>query len=83
MGPFRRRRVLVLDKISFSWMKDNVDKFNRFSKDSNAVFKEGGFIRKGVAGDHQTLLTSEQRQAILDRARSELEPECLEFLHLQ
>jgi len=46
------------------------------------LFKPGGFIRKGKTGDHKTKLSADQEQKILQKARDELEPACLEYLNI-
>ena len=70
-------RVLTL--CSFEWMKANSIRFARQSDSGEAVFKPGGFIRKGQVGDGKTILSTEQEKRILDKARERLTPDCLAF----
>eukprot|EP01090_Pellita_catalonica_P016632 TRINITY_DN4815_c0_g1_i1.p1 TRINITY_DN4815_c0_g1~~TRINITY_DN4815_c0_g1_i1.p1 ORF type:complete len:322 (+),score=47.40 TRINITY_DN4815_c0_g1_i1:53-967(+) len=62
----------ILEFTSFQWMKSNLAKYNQcpFSKNKIKLWKEGQFIRKGQVGDHKTLLSAEQEQRVLDKARS-------------
>lgn len=73
--------VRVREYISFQWMKANAGKFATHF-DGKPAFKPGKFIRKGAVGDHAGSLSSAQERAILDRARAELEPQCIAFLGL-
>ncbi len=75
-------RARSIEHASFAWMKAHADKFTRFSKDGPSSFKDGTFIRKGKVGGHESELTPEQANAILDRARADLPPECLAYLGL-
>ena len=70
----------VLEFCSFGWMKENANRFTRHGTGKESSFKPGGFIRKGVTGDYKSLLTEAHQQAILDKAASMLQPECLKFL---
>jgi LPS sulfotransferase NodH len=73
-------RARVLEYSSFPWMKAHSDKFTRMSTDGPQTVKEGQFIRKGEVGRAEEELTPAQSEAILARARAELEPECLRWL---
>jgi hypothetical protein len=75
-------RARAIEHSSFAWMKANQGKFTRMSKDAPTVFKDGTFIRQGKVGGHSAELTSEQSNALLERARTDLPRECLEYLGL-
>lgn len=72
----------VLEYCSFGWMKTHNDKFTLNETTGEHSFKPGTFIRKGEVGDGKTLLTPELELLILERARQELEPECLTYLQI-
>ena len=74
------QKAQVLEYSSFDWMKAHDDKFSGQTGSGSASFKPGQFIRQGKVGAYQELLTPELEKKILDRARAELEPECLRFL---
>ncbi len=67
--------------ISFEWMKAHSNKFTE-NTEGRSFFKPGGFIRKGQVGDHKSKLSPEQESLILEKAHTELEPDCLAFLGL-
>jgi hypothetical protein len=73
-------RTRVLEYSSFPWMKAHSEKFTRMSTGGPETVKEGQFIRRGETGRTDEDLTSAQSEAILARARAELEPECLRYL---
>lgn len=75
-------RQRVLEYCSFGWMKQHADRFATRLPSGRPSFKPKTFIRKGGSGDHATLLSAEQAQAIVDRARRELPADCIEFLGL-
>ncbi len=77
------QRERVLEYSSFSWMKNNAERFTRFSNSAESNFMPGGFIRKGQVGDYHNLLSPEQEEQILKMAEAELEPQCLDFLELK
>lgn len=77
----QRKRVLTL--CSFEWMKANTIRFARQTGTGEAIFKPGGFIRKGVIGDGKAKLTTEQEKRILDKARERLTPDCLAFFGIE
>lgn len=70
----------VLHYCSFEWMRANSERFRRLSGEGKLHFKPGTFIRKGAVGDHKNLLSSEQEQRILTKAREMLKPDCLAFI---
>lgn len=70
----------VLKYCSFEWMKQHNDKFVARDENQESFFQPNSFIRKGVSGDHKSLLSDAQAQMILDRANQELEKECMEFI---
>lgn len=74
------KQTEILRLCSFEWMKENVSKFNRFSKEKPPTFKPDGFIRRGKVGDHAQELSEEQQKRIIDKAKATLPPECLEFV---
>ena len=76
------QKAKVLEYSSFDWMKAHDQKFSGQTGSGKASFKPGQFIRQGKVGAHKDLLTTELEKKILDRARAELEPECLRFLGL-
>lgn len=73
----QRKRILIL--CSFEWMKANTIRFARQGSTDKAIFKPGGFIRKGQVGDGKTVLTPEQELRIFNKARERLTPDCLAF----
>ena len=75
-------RATVLQLCSFEWMKINSLKFSQHDENGVSYFIKDSFIRKGVVGEHKTLLSSSQENQILDRARNELPQECVNFLGL-
>lgn len=77
-----QQRKHVLSYCSFDWMKANTEKFTRQLGSDKPLFKPGGFIRKGKTGDHKTKLSAEQEDRILQKARNELEPDCLRYLDI-
>ncbi|MDH5650163.1 MAG: sulfotransferase domain-containing protein, partial [Gammaproteobacteria bacterium] len=80
LTPLQRKNVL--EYCSFAWMKTNADRFGNHEGKSRPTFQPGTFIRKGVVGDYQSMLSEQQEQRILDKARRELEPDCLTYLEL-
>ena len=77
------QRRSVLHYCSFEWMRENVDKFSRQNSQQKVTFKPHGFIRKGRVGDHEKLMSPEQSRRILEKAHQQLEPNCINFLHLK
>lgn len=75
-GQFQR----AMEYSSFAWMKQHSDKFARQLGSERPIFKPGGFIRKGVVGDHQGKLSPVQAQRIMDKAASTLPDDCLKFV---
>ncbi len=73
----QRRHILTL--CSFQWMKANTIRFARQGSSKEAIFKPGGFIRKGQVGEGKATLSAEQEARILNKARERLTPECLDF----
>ena len=67
---------------SFDWTKAHDDKFPGQTGSGKPSFKPGQFIRQGKVGAYKDLLTPELEKKLLDRARAELEPECLRFLEI-
>ena len=63
-------------------MKAHDEKFSSQGDTDKPLFKPGQFIRQGKVGKHREIMTPEQEQRILDKAREMLEPECLLFLEL-
>jgi hypothetical protein len=74
-----QQRTRVLSLCSFEWMKANTARFAQHTSTGEAMFKPGGFIRKGQVGDGKTTLTPEQESRIFDKARERLTPDCLAF----
>lgn len=74
------RRQRVLEYCSFGWMKQHAEKFTGRFPDGTPMFKPRTFIRKGLVGDHKTLLQPHHERMILERAARDLTPECLAFL---
>jgi len=77
----------VLEYSSFDWMKTHDEKFsnqgaNDQGENKTQVFKQGKFIRQGKVGKYRELMSDEQEQRILEKAKNMLEPECLRFLEL-
>jgi hypothetical protein len=79
-SPEQRKRALEYS--SFKWMKAHDEKFSSQGDTDKPLFKPGQFIRQGKVGKHREIMTPEQEQRILDKAREMLEPECLIFLEL-
>ncbi len=76
------QKAKVLEYSSFAWMKAHDDKFSGQSESGKPSFRPGQFIRQGKVGAYRDLMTPELEKKILDRARAELEPECLRFLEI-
>ena len=76
----REQRQRAIEYSSFDWMKAHADKFTRQLAMKEHTFRPGGLIRKGRTGSYKTLLSAEQEQRILAKAREMLTPECLTFL---
>ncbi|MFV2005274.1 MAG: sulfotransferase domain-containing protein, partial [Gammaproteobacteria bacterium] len=77
----------VLEYSSFDWMKTHDEKFsnqgaNDQGENKTQVFKHGKFIRQGKVGKYRELMSDEQEQRVLEKAKNMLEPECLRFLEL-
>lgn len=72
----------VIEYSSFAWMKSHDEKFSNQVDGKRSTFKPGKFIRQGKVGSHKEMLSAAQEKSILDKARQELEPECLHFLEL-
>jgi hypothetical protein len=77
------QKAQVLEYGSFDWMKAHDDKFSGQTGSGKSSFKPGRFIRQGKVGAYKDLLTPELEKKILDRAHSELDPECLRFLEIE
>ncbi len=87
-----KQKERVLEHISFDWMKAHDEKFsgqgghsqgtNNKGNNKNPVFKPGKFIRQGKVGSYRELMTDEQEQRILQKAKDWLKPDCLRFLEL-
>jgi len=75
-------RPAVLEYCSFAWMRKHRSKFVTRFENGESMFQPEGFIRKGQVGDHKNLLSAKQEQMILDRAKSELPEDCLQFIGL-
>lgn len=78
--PQALERALQLS--SFQWMKANSERFAGRDDDGRPLFRPGGFIRKGEAGDYKSRLSAAQESRILQRCRDELPPDCLLYLDL-
>jgi hypothetical protein len=78
-----QQRTRVLEYSSFAWMKAHDEKFSSQGDGDRPIFKPGQFIREGEVGKHREMMTPEQEQRILDKAREMLEPDCLLFLDLE
>jgi len=76
------QKETVIEYSSFEWMKRHDEKFSSQGDSGKPQFKPGQFIRQGMVGKHQEIMTKEQEQRILDKAHEMLEPECLKFLEL-
>ncbi len=72
----------ALQLSSFTWMKQNSDRFAARDGAGRLLFKSGQFIRKGEVGDYQTLLTPEHEARIIDKAQQTLSAEALVFFRL-
>lgn len=72
----------VAEYSGFPWMKANSHRFVGRNPDGSPMFRPGGFIRKGEAGDHKAHLSPAQEARILDRCRAELPADCLAYLGL-
>lgn len=78
----QEQKQKVLEYSSFDWMRENNDKFVTRFENGESMFKPKGFIRKGQVGDHKNLMTPDQEEKIIDRARKEIPEECLRYLDL-
>lgn len=77
------QKAHALEYSSFEWMKAHDEKFSGQGTRKQAFFKPGTFIRQGKVGGYHTLMSAEQEQRILDKAKNMLEPACLTFLGLE
>lgn len=78
------QRSIVLHYVSFDWMKTHDEKFSsQGASRKQSSFKPGTFIRQGKIGSYRELMTAEQEQRILDKARDWLQPDCLAYLELE
>ncbi|MFV9616843.1 MAG: hypothetical protein ACNYZG_12865, partial [Gammaproteobacteria bacterium] len=57
-------------------------KFSSQGPRKGPVFKAGKFIRQGKVGKYHDLMSPEQEQRILNKAKNMLEPACLSHLDL-
>ena len=76
------QRNRALEYSSFAWMKAHDEKFSNQGDSGKPVFKPGQFIRQGKVGKHREIMSPEQEQRVLDKAREMLDHECLQFLEL-
>ncbi len=72
----------VIEYSSFNWMKAHDEKFSAQGGKGKSVFKPGKFVRQGKVGGYRELMTAEQEEKILAKAKQMLEPECMKFLEL-
>ena len=72
----------VVEYSSFAWMKAHDEKFSSQGPKKGPVFKAGTFIRQGKIGKYHDLMSPEQEQRILNKAKDMLEPSCLTYLDL-
>ncbi len=77
-----KQKARALEYSSFEWMKAHDEKFSSQGARKEPVFKPGTFIRQGKVDSYRNLMTDEQEQRILDKAKDMLEPACLDFLEL-
>jgi len=78
-----KQKEKVLEYSSFDWMKAHDQKFSGQGSSRNTrIFKPGKFIRQGKVGKYHDLMSPEQEQRILEKAKIMLEPECLKFLEI-
>jgi hypothetical protein len=78
----------VLKHCSFEWMKEHEDKFNITTigfrgTDGSLItpLEPKVMLRSGRVGEHEGVLTHEQRRRIYESARACIEdPECLQWL---
>jgi len=77
------QKARALEYSSFDWMKQHEEKFSRQNATSERLFKPGKFIREGKVGDHRNLMTAQQKKKVLDKAREQLDAQCLGFLELK
>lgn len=78
----KEQKTRVLKYASFDWMKAHSEKFMIHGGHEKPMFKPGGFIRKGQVGDYVNKMSEDQQERILERARVDLDPDCLVFLGL-
>ncbi len=81
ISPEQRKRAIEYS--SFAWMKAHDEKFSSQGDGDKPVFKPGQFIREGKVGKYREMMTPDQEERVLDKAREMLEPECLLFLELE
>ncbi len=78
----KEHKETVLEYSSFDWMKAHDEKFSQQMQSSSPLFKPSQFIRQGKVGSYKELLTPDLERRIMERARAELETECLTYLGL-
>jgi len=79
--PSKRKNIIA--NCTFDWMKSNAEKFVPRGQSNRPEYNIPGFIRKGIVGDHRTLMSSSQTDSILERVRNTLDIECIKFLGLE
>jgi len=76
------QRQIIVENCSFDWMKKNVHRFNRQGKSKDSLFKPDGFVKKGKIGEGKKVLTEEQQNKIINKAKETLDDDCLKFLDI-
>jgi len=79
----REQHTRVLANCHISWMKAHDHKFDPLYNNDELMFKPGGFVRKGVVGDYENLLSPKQAQCILNKANELLSIDCVKFLDIE
>lgn len=77
-----QQKEKVLSHSSFAWMKAHDEKFSSQGTNGRPAFKPGKFIRQGKTGTYKELMSPQQEQRILNKAKDMLTAECLTFLEL-
>jgi hypothetical protein len=69
----------VLPLVSFDHMRDRED--SALKRDGQSFWKEGSrFFREGGVGKNRSRLSEEQERRLVDRARTEFDPDCCDFV---
>lgn len=82
-GVSNEIRDRVIQHSSFEWMKNNEEKFQLHLDNGQLLVNSNSFLRKGEIGDYKNILSIQQQDRIIKRARESLSADCLAFHGLE